>query len=169
MNEPGERRRAVSPLLDRAPGERYGTSPATGAGSQGIAGSHVAGAPGRRFVRSLVAADLVATAGAVAVFLLGMLDIGPGLIAVAAAIGWAVALALVWGGGARSIRSRAARMALAAGLAAGAIAVGFLLNWAWSRAEGGVLDPAAYLDQRYGLLAWVDVAVAAGAGALRAR
>lgn len=162
--EPGERRPAATPRLDRAPGERYGT------GATALTGSpEAAGARRRPWIRSLVAADLVAAIGAVVVFLLGMLDIGPGLIAVAAAIGWAVALAMVWGGGARSFRGPGTGTVLAAGLAAGAIVVGFLLNWAWSRAEGGVLDPVAYLDQRYGLFALVDIAAAGLAGAIRAR
>ena len=61
------------------------------------------------------------------------------------------------------------RVAVAGVLGAAAIVAAILLmNWAWSRGVGGVLDPWTYVDERYGPLALVDVVVAAIAGALRA-
>ena len=161
--EPGERRPGATSRLDRAPGERYELRTPGGAVPPSAVPS-----PGRR-VQALIAAVVAAAVGALVIFALGLVEIGPGLIAVSAAVGWAVALALVWGGAGTGIGSHGSRMAVAAALGATGIVVGFLLNWGWSRAEGGVLDPAAYLDQRYGLLAILDIVVAALAGALRAR
>ncbi len=46
----------------------------------------------------LLLAVVVSTVGALVVFALGMIDIGLGLVAVAAFLGWATALALVWRG-----------------------------------------------------------------------
>ena len=161
--EPGERRPGVTSRLDRAPGERYAQRTPGGAASPAGVPS-----PGRR-MRALAAAAVAAAIGALVIFALGLVEIGPGLIAVSAAVGWAVALALVWGSAGAGFESRGTRTAIAAALGATGIIVGFLLNWGWSRAEGGVLDPAAYLDQRYGLLAIADIVVAALAGALRAR
>ena len=120
-------------------------------------------------MRSLLVADAVALVGAMAFFALGLVDIGPGLLAASAAIGWVVALGLLWGGEGAGLPPGATRMAVAAGLAAAAIVTGFVLNWAWSRAEGGVLDLFAYVDLRYGAVAWINVPVAAAAGAWRAR
>lgn len=158
--QPGERRPAAPPHLERAPGERYGGPPQAPGGS----------APRRPgLVASLVVADLVALAGAVVFFALALLDLGPGLIAAAAAIGWAVALALVWRGTSAGIADPRARIAAAVTLAVAAVLLGFLLDWTWARSEGGVLDPVAYLDARWGLLPLVDVVVAAIVAGLRAR
>src|SRR5512146_2724891 len=90
---------ADPPRLDRAPGERYA---ARGAGlPAGASPDTAASGPARRrqaMVRALLAADAVALAGALVFFALGLVDIGPGTLAAAAAVGWAVALALIWGG-----------------------------------------------------------------------
>ena len=102
-------------------------------------------------------------------FGLGLVDIGPGLLAASAAIGWAVALAILWGGEGPGLPKGATRMAVAGGLAAAAIVVGFVLSWAWARGEGGTLDLFGYLDQRYGAIGWANVVVAAVVGAWRAR
>jgi hypothetical protein len=126
---------------------------------------------------------VVAAVGALVVFALGLIDVSAGLIAVGLAIGWAVGIAVRLGRPARPLRagprsSRDApvdlgknrRSAVAAVLGAAAIVVGFGLVWVWSRTEGGVLDPLAYLDDRYGLLLAVAVpVVAAVAAAARAR
>jgi hypothetical protein len=159
--------------LDRAPGERYA------AGAGGPAGRSVpvpatSGGRGGGIVRALLVADAVALAGALVIFGLGQVDLGPGLLAASAAVGWAVALALLWGGrngdgNGAALLDRGTRMAVAVGLAAAAILLGFVLDWAWARAEGGVLDLPSYLDQRYGPLAWLNVLVAAAVAALRAR
>ena len=46
--------------------------------------------------------------------------------------------------------------------------LGFALLWAWSRVEGGVMDPIAYLDERFGPTAWLNVVVAVVVAWLRA-
>ena len=120
-------------------------------------------------MRALLAADAVALAGALVFFALGLVDIGPGALAAAGAVGWAVALAMIWGGNGAGLPGRGARMTAAGGLAAAAVILGLLLGWAWSRTEGGVLAPLDYLDQRYGALAWINVLVAAIAGVWRTR
>jgi hypothetical protein len=157
--QPGEHRPGGLPHLARAPGERYAGPPGATAGP----------VPREGLVRSLVVAGLVAAVGAVALFALALLGLGPGLIAAAGATGWAVALALVWRGASAGIPDMRARVAVAATLALVAVLVGFLLDWAWARGEGGVLDPIAYLDARWGLLPLVDIAVAAIVAGLRAR
>lgn len=156
----------VRPRLDRAPAERYAAS-----GGAGPASGHSASGGERRSrgtVRALLAAATAALGGAGVFFVLGLRDIGVGTLAAAAAAGWAVALALIWGGETGSWR-RPARMAIAGGLAAGAVTLGLLLGWAWAVAEGGVLPPLSYLDQRYGPLAWLNVLVAAVVAAWRTR
>jgi hypothetical protein len=173
--DPGKGSPARPPALDRAPGERYraaaersGASRVTAHPDSTDDGAQPAPivAPGRR--RAIGAALGVASAGALVVFVLGQVDVGAGLLAVAAAIGWLIALALVWGGMTGAPTGRR-RLLVAVGFAAAAILVGFGLDWGWSRLQGGALDPLAYLDQRYGLLAWVNVAVAAAAAGLRGR
>ena len=120
-------------------------------------------------MRGLVAAVLTGAVGAVLIFGLGLLDVGAGLIAVAAGVGWAVTLALLWGGGSTVIARHTTRVAVAGTLAAAAVVAGFLIDWSWARVEGGVLDPIAYIEQRYGPLAILVVAAALAAAALRAR
>ncbi len=178
MSEPdlGPRRPgpAGPPRLDRAPGERYasrGTGSALGADTAAAGVTASPGPPaGRRApVRALLAAAAVALAGVLLFFALGLVDVGPGTLAAAAAVGWAVALAVIRDGEGAGLPGRGARMSVAGGLAAAAVILGLLLGWAWSRSEGGSLPPLEYLDQRYGALAWVDVLVAAIAAAWRAR
>jgi len=117
----------------------------------------------------VLAAGGAALGGAALFFGLGLVDVGAGTLAAAVAVGWIVAMALIWGGGDSSPWSRRTRIVVAAGLAGGAVALGLLVGWAWSRVEGGVLPPLEYLDQRYGPLAWLNVLVAAVAAAWRAR
>jgi hypothetical protein len=159
----------VRQRLDRAPAERYADRPATqppsGEGSEGP--GRGAGA-GSGTTRGLLAAGGAALCGAALFFGLGLVDIGAGTLAAAAAVGWIVAMTLIWGAGA-SPSGRRTRMTLAAGLAGGAVALGLLVGWAWARVEGGVLPPLEYLDQRYGPLAWVNVLLAAIIAAWRAR
>lgn len=147
----GERRR-----LDRAPGERYGKEAGGGGGGDS------SGRPG------VIRAFLVADAGALAFFLLGLLDLGAGLVAVAAFIGWVVALALVWSGRDAIPRARA-RMGIAAALGAWSIVAAILADWVYALIQGGVLGPLDYVAQRYGIVALLCVAVAAGVASLRAR
>ena len=100
--------------------------------------------------------------------MLGSFDIGAGLLAVSAFIGWAVAVAVVWGGDPAPGRRRR-RVSLAVALAAGSIVVGFVVLWAYSRTEGGVMDPVAYLDERFGPIALIDILVAGAVAWVRAR
>jgi hypothetical protein len=149
-------------LLDRAPGERYRRPP-----DLPEAPEPTAGAAGSR-MRAIAAAVVTAAAGAAGFAVIGSFDLGLGLLAVSAFIGWAVAIALVWGAAASWPRGRS-RAALAAALGGGSIVAGLALLWAWSRVEGGVLGPLDYLDQRFGLLPAADVAIAAASAALRGR
>lgn len=172
MSEPGPGPRStggeVRPRLDRAPGERYGArtgaQPPTGDGSAGGECPGAGGGP----VRVILAPAAAVLVGAAAYFGLGLVDVGAGTLAAAAAVGWTVALTLIWGGGA-SDWDRRTRIVVAGGLAGGSVVLGLLLGWAGSRVEGGVLPPLEYLDQRYGPLAWLNVLVAAVVGAWRAR
>lgn len=149
----GERR-----LLDRAPGARFVVPPPSAvASARGVS------------ARGLAIAVIVAGAGALVFFVLGQLDFGPGLLAVAAFTGWMTAVALVDLGGGAGLRPGPGRIAVAAGLAAGAILAAILLDWAWAGVQGGVLGPLDYISQRYGPAAVLDVGVAALLAGLHAR
>ncbi len=166
---PGDRApggRGSTGQLSRAPGERY--RPA-GAGSSAPAGS----APGP--VRGALTVLIVTAAGSGVFAVAGSFDLGLGMLVIAAFIGWAVALALVWASPARAFPGlggarRSPRRAMVAALVgAGSVIVGLLALWVWSRLEGGVLGPIAYADARYGLLAGVQILVAAVIAGIRAR
>jgi hypothetical protein len=110
----------------------------------------------------------VADAGAVLFFLLGLLDLGVGLVAVAAFTGWTTALALVWWGrdALPTARTRAATGALLGGWS---VVAGIALDWVYALVQGGVLGPLDYVAQRYGIVALLALVVAAGVAALRTR
>ena len=110
--------------------------------------------------RGLILAVLVAGIGALAFFVLGQLNLGPGLLAVAAFTGWITAVALVDLGDRAVLPPGTRRMVLAAGLAGGAILAAILLDWAWAATQGGVLGPLANVGERYGAAALLDVGVA---------
>jgi hypothetical protein len=155
--------------LERAPGERYRTAggEARSAGSKEAASAPVATAPApARPTRTIAAGSAVAVAGGAFYALLSQVDIGPGLLAVAAFIGWCVAVAMLWNASPGPFRRRGA---VAAALGGGSIVLGLLLAWAWSRVEGGVLGPLEYVDQRFGPVAYLEIAVASGVAWLRAR
>ena len=157
--------------LDRAPGERYrgGTPPAGPGGAQANAGGGAAAAthgPEGSARRALLAATSVALVVAIGRAVIGQVDIGLGTLAIAAFAGWAIALALVWGAAGTPIRRRALVAAVIAGLA---IAAGLVLESLIARLGGGVLGPIDYINERYGLLGYVEVAVAAAVAAIRAR
>jgi ABC-type Fe3+-siderophore transport system permease subunit len=149
--------------LDRAPGERYRSRPDVPAPAAAAA---PAAAPSRAI--AVAVPILVAAAGVALIGVLGSFDIGPGLLAVSAFIGWAVAVAVVWGSDPAPER-RGRRVRLAVGLAVGSIVVGLVVLWAYSRTEGGVMDPVAYLDERFGPLAIADIVVAGIVAWVRAR
>ena len=157
--------------LDRAPGERYrGWTPPAGPG-----GTHADTARGAAAAtqgpqgsarRAVLAATSVALVVAIGRAVIGQVDIGLGTLAIAAFAGWAIALALVWGAAGSPIRRRALVAAVIAGLA---IAAGLVLESLIARLGGGVLGPIEYINERYGLLGYVEVAVAAAVAAVRAR
>jgi hypothetical protein len=161
----GERRR-----LDHAPGERYARrDPAGAAGPGGRTPGDPRPDGRRRRRRAIVAAVLVADAAAVLFFLLGLLDLGGGLLAIAAFSGWMVALALVWGGR-DAVPGARLRVGLASLLGGWAVVGGILLDWMYAVViQLGVLGPLDYVGERYGLVAPVSVLLAAGVAALRAR
>lgn len=155
QHDGGERRR-----LDRAPGERYRAAargpepePAT---------------PGSRRTRAIVALLVVADAGAVGFFLLGLLDLGVGLLAIAAFLGWVVGLTLIWWGR-DTIATGRQRVVLAASAGAWAIVAAIVIDWGYALLQGGVLGPLDYVAQRYGPWGPLSVVVAALLAAWRAR
>jgi hypothetical protein len=109
--------------------------------------------------RGVLAAAIVAIGGALAITLLGgVLAISSGLIVVAGATGWTVAVALKAGAGSSIPRGRRVRLAVA--IAVLAVALGQAGLWVYSRSEGGVLGPFEYLGETFGPLVPVEVAVA---------
>jgi hypothetical protein len=151
----GERRR-----LDRAPGERYRAAPGGDAAPDGAASNPR--------TRAIVAVLVVADAGAVAFFLIGLLDLGVGLLAIAAFLGWVIGVAVIWWGHDTLARGQR-RIALAASLAAWAIVFAIAIDWGYALTQGGVLGPLEYVAQRYGPWGPLSVAVAAVVGGARAR
>jgi hypothetical protein len=154
----------AQPRLDRAPGERYRTVPGAGGHADGSAP-----VPWTRRRRVALAA-IAAVAGGLLTLILGGLDVGPGLVVVAATTGWLAGLLLA--GGAATGRGPDAgprRAAGAAVLGCGGVAVGLLGDGVRALSEGGVLNPVAYVAERYGPLALVLLAAAAVGGLLRGR
>ena len=149
--------------LDRAPGDRY----RNGARASGGASPVAPGAGPVVPLRAVTVSATVALAGSLLFFALGQLDLGPGLLAVAAFAGWIAAVALV-GPGAFS-RPGPVRIITAAILAVVAIALAMGLDWAWALAQSGVLGPLDYVAQRYGPTAILDLGIAGAVAALRAR
>src|SRR3954452_19647896 len=150
---PGERRR-----LDRPPGDRYRTSDAA-----------TEGVPAGGGARWIVAAVAVADIGAIVYFVLGLLDLAFGLVAVAAFVGWATALALVFKGRDAAIRVPQVRMATAAFLGGWAVVLGTLLDWLFGLSQGGVLGFFPYVAERYWLVAPAALVAGAFVAAYRAR
>jgi hypothetical protein len=159
----GERRR-----LDRAPGERYAGGPAAaaGGGGPGRAGATPGGLNAR--ARAIVAGVVVADAGALLYFAVGLLDLGAGMIAVAAFIGWVTGVALIWWGR-KAISPDRLRLGLAAGLATWAIVLAMAIDWVYALVQGGALGPLDYVVERYGWWGIASIPVAALLAGLRAR
>lgn len=156
----GERRR-----LDEAPSARIAATSAAASGSGPDAARTVA----RPAVRPLVIGLLVADIGAIAFFVLGLADLGIGLVAVAGFFGWLAALVLVWRGRSTVIAQASARQAVAAFLGAWTVIAGLLIDWVYALLIGGVLSPLDYWAQRYGWTALLALVAGAGIAALRAR
>jgi hypothetical protein len=146
--------------LDRAPGERYrgGQPPPHAEAAPGVTDE------GGDRTRAIVAGVVVAILGALLFALLSQVDLGFGLIAIAMFVGWAVALAIVWNGA-----PVARRPVVAAVLGGGAIVAGLLLAWGWGRMEGGALGPLEYVNERFGVVGYLDVLAAAGVAWYRSR
>jgi hypothetical protein len=135
---PGERR------LARPPSERY-VAPAEGSAADGATD----GRAGRWL------ASLLAGAGAVVITIAGgLLSITAGLLVIAGALGWAIA-----------VLSRGtevgSRRWLAPALASSGVALGQVGLWLVARQEGGTLDPIAYLGETFGVLVPLQLAIAA--------
>ncbi len=151
---PGERR------LAHPPSDRYRAAEAAAALD--------APDPGASVPRGVAVATVVGIVGAVVIVVLGgVFAVSAGLIVAAAAIGWAVAMAVRVG--AREQLTRSARVRLAVGLALAAIALGQLGLWLYARTEGGVLPPLDYLGQVFGFLVPVEFTAAAILAWARAR
>jgi len=111
---------------------------------------------------------LVADGGAVLFFLLGLLDLGIGLVAVAAFTGWLTALALVWWGR-DAIPVVRTRVAFGAVFGGWPVVAGIIVDWLYGLSQGGVLGPLDYVAQRYGMIALLALVVGAGVAAVRVR
>jgi hypothetical protein len=148
---PGERR------LERPPSDRYRSvdpEPEPAA----------VGSP----ARGVALGAVVAILGAVAITVTGgLLTITAGLLVVAGLIGWAVAVAVVSGGGAGLTRTR--RAPIAATLAIAGAALGQVGLWLLARQEGGVLPLIDYLGETFGILVPLEIAIAALVAWWRAR
>ena len=96
-----------------------------------------------------------------------MLLVSAGLVVLAAAGGWAVAMALKVGAG--STIPHRQRIWLATGLALAAVVLGQIGLWLFARTEGGVLPIVDYLAQTFGPLVPLQAIAAAVAAAWSAR
>lgn len=88
----------------------------------------------------------------------GVLAVSAGLLVVAGATGWAVAVGLRTGAGQRLTADRRVRLALA--LALLSVVLGQLGLWLYARTEGGVLGPLDYLAETFGLLVPLELLAA---------
>ena len=159
--EPGQ------PRLDRAPGERYRAA-STATGTAGPSGRPEPLPWTRR--RRVALCVAVAVIGGVLVLILGGLDLGAGLIVVAATAGWLGGLLLAGGSAPGRGPDAGVRRGVAAALiAGGGIALGFVADGLRALSEGGVLSPVDYASERYGPLALVVIVAAIVAGLLRGR
>ena len=179
MTEPADRRPEAPPhvpgerRLARAPSERYGatpgngTPPAPGRGGltpPGASGEASRAAPSRGIAFGAIAGLL----GAVLIVVFGgALAVSAGLLVVATAAGYAVGLATVIGAADTLPPSR--RSSIAGALAGLGALLGQVGLWLYARAEGGVLPPIDYLGQTFGVLAPVEVVLAAVVAWWRAR
>jgi hypothetical protein len=154
---PGERR------LARPPSERYRAAPDADAAATPAVADPAAG-PARGVAFGTVAALL--GAGAIVV-LGGALAVSTGLLVAAAALGYAVALALAAGAGDTLGKPR--RTWIAAGLALLGALLGQLGLWLYARSEGGVLAPIEYLAETFGALVPLELLLAAAVAWWRAR
>ena len=152
--------------LDRPPSDRYGAAaapqPSPAAARDGGEGGALSAARGVAF------GTIAAIAGAALIVLLGgAMAVSAGLLVAAAAIGYAVGLAVVGGSG--ETLSRPARPWTAAALAGVGTALGQIGLWLYARSEGGVLPLTDYLGETFGVLVPLELLLAAGVAWWRAR
>lgn len=103
-----------------------------------------------------VSAALIGTGATVV--LGGVLAVSAGLLVVAGATGWGVAVALRAGGPQRIDGGRRVRLAVL--LTTAGVILGQLGLWLFARYEGGVLGPLDYLAETFGLLVPLQLAIA---------
>ena len=97
----------------------------------------------------------------------GVLAVSAGLLVVAVAAGWAVAVGLRAGAGPRLATGRRVRLAVL--LALLTVVLGQLGLWLYARTEGGVLGPLDYLNETFGLLVPLELIAASIAAWATAR
>ena len=148
---PGERR------LAHAPSDRYRAAEERAAAAEADAAND----PSASVARGVALAVVVAAIGAAAIVVLGgILTFTAGLVVVAAALGWGVALALRYGAGSELARPR--RAALAVVITLVAVVAAQLGLWQYAQVEGGVLSPLDYLWEVFGILVPIEIVVAVG-------
>jgi hypothetical protein len=109
---------------------------------------------------------IVVLGGALAITILGgLLEVGIGLLAVAAVVGWLVGTAFQSG----SVEARRTTAVRAVAIAVGSVVLGQIGLWLLGRVEGGVLDPLTYLAEVFGLLVPGQLTAAAVAASWTAR
>lgn len=118
--------------------------------------------------RGVAFASVAGLAGAAVITILGgLLAVSAGLLVVAAAAGWAVAIGLRVGAGGQLTRGDRVRLALT--LALVTIALGQAGLWLYARSEGGVLAPLDYLWEVFGVLVPLEFVAAAVVAWITAR
>ena len=129
--------------LDRPPSDRYPRDETPAAVGRGGPAARAVGV-------ALVGAATIAVLG-------GPLSLTAGLVAVSVVVGLVIGAML-----------RPATAA-AVGLAVGSVIVGLLGVWLFARAEGGVLDPITYFADVEGILAPIQLVLAAIAAIVSSR
>ncbi|HSL76296.1 MAG TPA: hypothetical protein VK867_05085 [Candidatus Limnocylindrales bacterium] len=154
---PGDRRPGRQ--LDRPPSDRYG-------GDEPAAEAIAEGPP---FARGIAAAVVAAMAGGIGIAVGGgLLTITAGLIAIAAVVGWLVAVALTLGAGPGTRAERPRRRWVAAVIALTGVALGQVGLWLIARGEGGTLGAVDYLAEVFGALVPAELILAAAVAWWRA-
>jgi hypothetical protein len=126
----------------------------------------------RRGDRSLAYGAGAAAIGAAVLFgIAGPLSVDTGLLVVGVAVGWVVGVAVRTGAARARVPAGGSgtRVATAVALALAACAVAWAGTWAWSHVQGGVLGPAEFLIQVYGLLVPAQLLFATAAAASGSR